>query len=127
VYPTLTTQLGIEPPPDLVGRPLPSGPTEDPAATRRAIFLETARLENLRAVVEGDHKLVLDRESGRAWLFDLATDPHERVDLSRREPERTAQLRQRIDQWPGEAPRTTTPDVELSDEERERLRALGYL
>ncbi len=127
VYPTLTTQLGIEPPPDLVGRPLPSSPTEEPAAARRAIFLETARLENLRAVVEGDHKLIVDQESGRAWLFDLATDPHERVDLSRREPERTAQLRQRIDQWPGEAPRTTTPDVELSDEERERLRALGYL
>jgi len=127
VYPTLTKQLGIETPPGLVGRPLPSGPGEDPAAARRSIFLETARMRNMRAVVEDHYKLVLDRESGRAWLFDLVADPHERVDLSKREPERTAQLRRRIDQWPGEAPRTTTPDVELTDEERERLRALGYL
>ena len=127
VYPTLATQLGIETPADLVGQPLPTSPTGDPAAAPRAIFLETARIKNMRAVVEDGYKLLLDRDSGRAWLFNLATDPQERIDLSGRERERTAQLRRRLEQWPGEVPRATTPDVELSDEERERLKALGYL
>ncbi|RIL06340.1 MAG: sulfatase [Proteobacteria bacterium] len=46
----------------------------------------------------GDWKLQLnERPPGTAWLFDLANDPTEQVDLAAREPERVAEMRRALD------------------------------
>ncbi len=45
------------------------------------------------AAVSGDDKCIVDIASGRAALFDLATDPYEKVDLAAKRPQRTQELR----------------------------------
>lgn len=39
-------------------------------------------MKNQRAVIEGDHKLILYPTAGVSLLFDLASDPLETQDLS---------------------------------------------
>jgi arylsulfatase A-like enzyme len=42
-----------------------------------------------KAVLDGDWKLQSSEAQGKVWLYDLATDPTERRELSKAEPERT--------------------------------------
>ena len=62
----------------------------------------------------------------RRALFDLASDPGERRDVSASEPAIVRHLSAAL--AAAEAPREAPPpaQVVLSPEERERLRALGY-
>lgn len=73
------------------------------------------RSGDYRAVRAGDWKLQISARPDRTWLFNLATDPTERLNLAAREPARVAELRRLIEQqnaglppplWPGllEAP-----------------------
>ncbi|MFM2301481.1 MAG: hypothetical protein RLZZ84_1217 [Pseudomonadota bacterium] len=73
------------------------------------------RSGDYRVVRAGNWKLQVAKRPDKAWLFDLATDPTERVNLAAREPRRVAAMRQMIDAqnaglpkplWPGllEAP-----------------------
>ena len=67
------------------------------AATMRPhdnLFWQSA---HYRAVRSGDWKLQISERPRRAWLFNLADDPTERRDLSRRHPEKLAELRGLID------------------------------
>ncbi len=123
VYPTVLDYLGIEPPVPLAGRSLLSGPDEE-----RAVFSETRRQANLRSIVRGHHKLVLDVATGRSALFDLRADPGERRDVSASQPELARALRKELAAWSVEQDRRlrAAREVELPEEERERLRALGY-
>jgi arylsulfatase A-like enzyme len=82
-----------------------------------------------RSVRRGRHKLLYDSKSGSYSLFDLAADPGERNDRLADEPQVARQL---MDEMKARY-RDFTPDVEpanpveLSPEEIERLRALGYM
>lgn len=79
--------------------------------TGRPVFTElhrfrsasTERTAHLQAVVAGSHKLVYNRLSGSAQLFDLAADPAERDDLATRAPERFAELGALLDAFYGAA------------------------
>jgi arylsulfatase A-like enzyme len=51
------------------------------------------------AVRLGDWKLIEHYEDGTVELFNLAADPSETIDLSRKEPERTKDLRDRLAGW----------------------------
>jgi uncharacterized sulfatase len=46
-----------------------------------------------RAVRDGDWKLIVSERPKRDWLFDLASDPTERTDLSAARPEQVERLR----------------------------------
>jgi arylsulfatase A-like enzyme len=75
----------------------------------------------------GDFKLVLGPTEGTRELFDVLHDPREREELAAAEPARAAELEKRIADWLAEYRRdVTAPDV-TSDEDLERLRALGYV
>jgi uncharacterized sulfatase len=50
-----------------------------------------------RAVRDGDWKLIVSERPKRTWLFDLATDPTERTDLSTSRPDQLARLRQLLE------------------------------
>ena len=52
------------------------------------VFAETSRFVELRGLVEGGYKIVLNLKSDEARLYDLSADPLEREDVSTREPER---------------------------------------
>ncbi len=78
-------------------------------------------------VYAGDLKLI-HRMSGRSQLFDLSTDPAEAIDLFSSTDPRIAALRDRMLREVNLRPyRSSGPPQELSEEAKERLRALGYL
>jgi arylsulfatase A-like enzyme len=73
------------------------------------------RSGDYRVVRAGDWKLQVSKRTDKVWLFNLATDPTEQVNLASREPARLAELRKLIEDqnapmpkpfWPGllEAP-----------------------
>ena len=81
------------------------------------------------ALTDGRYKFLLDVRRGAQELYDLERDPHEREDLGAREPLRLAALREALyrfilDRAGGSAEAPAPP---LSAEEREQLRALGYI
>ena len=59
-------------------------------------------------------------------LYDLAADPHETENVIARHPDVAARMKREIlDRL--ERERVAAPEVEISPEVREQLRALGYL
>jgi hypothetical protein len=62
---------------------------------------------------------------------DLAADPEEKKDVSAAQPETAAKLRGLLDEFIGTAPdlltRKRKPAPALSDEDKRRRKALGYL
>ena len=82
-----------------------------------------------RALRRDNWKLVHDKKSGRFELYDLATDPgeqHDRFDEMPAIASRLAdEMRERYDGFGSEA--ESGEEVELSEEEIEQLRALGYI
>jgi arylsulfatase A-like enzyme len=83
-----------------------------------------------RAVRSGSFKLV-ERprlEGGyERVLYDLRSDPHERKDVSKEQPEVVSRLGKALDRWARNLSGGRDSTVELDDADREHLRALGYI
>jgi arylsulfatase A-like enzyme len=97
----------------------------DPATERAAepVFSEILWTES---VVDGDDKLVLDRRQRRATLYDLASDPGETRDISRKRAAARARLTRLIRERGAQLRRPEPAVREIDPEMRERLRQLGY-
>jgi len=67
------------------------------------------------------------RSTGRAFLYDLEADPEEQHDLAESNALRVLAHRNRMNELTRSLAAAPAPRRELSDEEKERLRALGYL
>jgi len=80
-----------------------------------------------RTYREGRFKTAVRRKDGRAFLYDLEADPHEQRDLSAAETLRVHAHRMRLNELSEELAAAAAPQRELSEEEKERLRTLGYL
>jgi arylsulfatase A-like enzyme len=128
--PTLLGLLGTGAAPAVSGRDL-SALWRRPDADwpEREVFAEANHTREggspQRAVLRGGWKLVL-HDSGRQELFDLSADPGERVDLANDQPQRAAELANRLT--------STLPSVreapalpKLNPEMRMQLEALGYV
>ena len=141
VYPTVLELLEIERSEALVGSVLPRSPG-GPAG--RVVFTGAvggARYEigeedgvrkvfaNQRAAISGDWKLIRDLQTDRRLLFDLAVDPGEQNDLYPERGAEHAELEARLDAWIAEMAKAvpTTSEIELTPEEIESLKALGYV
>ena len=83
----------------------------------------------LSAVERSGWKLVLDRTRERVFLYDVRRDPLEREDRSAAEPAQVAELRAELDAWEARVSGGAAPESagDVPEEERARLRALGYL
>jgi arylsulfatase A-like enzyme len=140
--PTLLARLGIAPGVALDGLDLSalwSGGSDSPFR-ERFLYGEGAGGLSYELVAPGyfpiyrsirrdRYKLVWESEGERYTLYDLERDPQERVDASADAPQVAKAL---IDEL-RERYRDASPEprdenqVELDEEDRERLRALGYL
>jgi len=80
-----------------------------------------------RTYRRGQWKATVRRSDGRAFLYDLEADPHEQRDLAEHEPLRVHAFRTRINELSRELAATPSVARELSEPEKARLRALGYL
>ena len=86
--PTILDLMGAPPSPDLVGESL-VGELYGAEPTRRPVLLDLPKDDTnpeLRAVIDGDHKLIVSGKGFRRQLFNLAEDPGELVDLARKDP-----------------------------------------
>ena len=82
----------------------------------------------LRSVYDGHHKLVVNRRTKRARLFDLDSDPREMRDVSGEEP----RVVQRLTRMLKANLRAIQDDdaersIRLAEDAEQQLRALGYL
>jgi arylsulfatase A-like enzyme len=145
--PTLLELSGLQPPAGMQGRSLvpllnrkAAGPvpgwTERPTITEKLLSKDEHHDSESFAIVAGGWKLVHNavRTPGMPEfeLYDFATDPLDRHDLSSRQPDVVRKLSAELARWrrKAEAERVK-PDAEaaraLSSDELERLRALGYV
>lgn len=129
VMPTLLALLGVPPPPSDGASMLPAirgRGAEEPATAR---FSELGTGPDLRSAVLGSSHLIAGTEA--AMLFDWRADPGERRDLSAGWPGRSADLERALASWVDHL--ETSPlrsraelQFDLSEEQKQRLRALGY-
>ena len=127
VFPTVLEAAGVGVDHELEGRSLLD--REPGADASRTVFTETDRPRTQRAALAGGMKLIEDVERRRFELYDLHDDPGEQRNLAERsggDVERLAaelaRLRSRLTADSPDAQR-----IDLSDEEVESLRALGYV
>jgi hypothetical protein len=130
VLPTMTELLGLPLPESARGRslvPLLEGRTLPP----RPLFAETHKPEaykDKRAVIAGGFKLIHTMGDDEWFeLYDLRSDPGETDDLSDDRPDLVAELQSLLEGRAAGSVRAGSTDAELTDEEKEQLRALGYV
>lgn len=124
LLPTLLDYIGIKVDHDVsgihIGARVPSSP----------IFSETRRYQKVSAVIRDGVKLVYDERSESSRYFDLQSDPAERTPLTELESEHrlVADLidyQRRAEE--GLARLAGDAELEITDEERKTLEALGYI
>ncbi len=135
ILPTLLDYLGLEAPAQVQGTSLLPAMRGEPAPDRP--ILSQDKLRRLRfALRTREYKLIIDRSSRRGELYDLRRDPGETRDASADRPETVALLRQHLtDLLVGSerlgrrlGAQAALPGQPLfTEEERRRLRALGYV
>jgi arylsulfatase A-like enzyme len=127
IAPTLLALAGLEIPAAMEGRNIFDQSTTAQWADQR-VFAQYG--DSLYCVRTPRWKLILRTANQRVRLFDLHRDPGERRDLSSRHPDVAAGLLSELEGWRNRRPRLdlgVRPEVQLSDEKIEELRALGYV
>lgn len=77
-----------------------------PGSDERTLFWRSG---GYRVVRQGQWKLQVADNPDKAWLFDLARDPTEKVNLAAREPQRVASLKALLDAHDREMPKPLWP------------------
>jgi arylsulfatase A-like enzyme len=145
IFPTLLELCGVEPPAELDSHavsllapesdrvrlaeyPAPFGPALRTISELYPEWDPEPWVRRMRAFYRNESKLICATD-GRHELYDLLSDPAERTDLYASDQELGAEMLGRLLEFsasltPGEE---AAPSAALSDEERRRLEALGYL
>ncbi|MDE0909331.1 MAG: sulfatase [Myxococcota bacterium] len=101
----------------LDGETAPALGTNELLVTER--YYQTFRKDNWKSMWK--------RDGERLMLFDVAADPTESIDLSKKRPDILEIHRKRVDDIVAKISTTDSNAQNLSDEDIDRLRALGYL
>ena len=131
VLPTVAELLGVAGPSTASGAslvPLLQGVPMTP----RAVIAQTYRPEaftDKQAMLVGGFKYIHSWSPEREWeeLYDLDGDPDELNDVIDSRPEVAARLRAALAERLAATPEGSAVAAELSDADRDRLRALGYV
>jgi len=96
----------------------------------RPVFSQWIRVGKFWALRDGDWKYLREMRSHR--LYDLSHDPGEQTDLAASEPEIYWRMRQQTDEfvrqsWDVSYALQHGPPVEVDEETRQQLEAMGYL
>ncbi|MCP4678269.1 MAG: sulfatase [Deltaproteobacteria bacterium] len=105
-----------------VRHPIVAEAFADPAVTEMAPVYAA----DYKALQRGDKKLI-SRGTQDAELFDLATDPEENHDLSGAKKDLKNELESVLRAWLPSVSASESAPASLSPEEKNRLKALGYL
>ncbi len=132
LFPTVLDYLGIAPDHPIAGHSLLADtPNAEPSP--RTVFSETD-WGMYRAAISPDHKIIHRLTSGERFFYNLQADPGEEENLTARlaqtgELQNFLSLESDLQGWLDylEHAGRQADEVELSAEEEEKLRALGYL
>lgn len=129
ILPTLLAEIDDETasPRSLLAKGEPGKP-----GVERPVFSQTRRWRKLDTVIHQGWKLIADRRNGELELYDLARDPRELENRGGAEPARRDALLALLDAWnrynQRELAKLQGVEVpELSEEEIQKLRSLGYI
>ena len=136
VMPTILEIAGLDAPPTATGVPFReadglfswikkklSGADED------YIYAELDTMATLKAVIVPPWKYIYNRRDKTGQLYNIMSDPLELHDLALVETGERDRLRDQLLRWADTTKRYPAKryDVELSPEEKEKLKGLGYL
>jgi arylsulfatase A-like enzyme len=142
ILPTLVEWLGLAAPPAVDGVSLTGalrgegGPPVDrprfcevTVRPERGMSIALDKTSDLAAVVVRSDKLIHDLDAGTWEFYDLDADPDELEDREGEGQRAELLLRNLLEEWErGRGVGATPPDsLRLNEEERERLRSLGYI
>ncbi|MFQ5718321.1 MAG: sulfatase [Acidobacteriota bacterium] len=122
LLPTLASAAGLTPPAGIEGADLAG-----PISPARLAISEWGEQVSLRTP---SSKFIYSLAGGTRWMYDLVHDPGESVDLSRRQPEATAALRDQVLAWVARTSGSESanrPGVAVDEQTLRQLRALGYV
>ena len=129
ILPTIAALLGLPPNPAWQGHDLFAGGKGRPVYSHtRGSWLECNT--DLEMLETGDLKLILNRRTNQAELYDLAADPLEKTDLASQHPKDVETMKALVDtrrQCNIEARAQNTPQrTSISPEAVEQLKSIGY-
>jgi arylsulfatase len=131
IAPTILAAAGVAPRMPLPGMDLGSyWEASALARDERVLYSQSApgpAKDVIRMVRRGHVKLIINLETGRRELYDLAADPMEHKDLSEARPKLADELSALMDQFFAHPDQGQPTSLELDPEMVERLRKLGYL
>ncbi|MBW2281299.1 MAG: sulfatase [Deltaproteobacteria bacterium] len=127
VLPTLLDALGLPIPDDIQGNALGRLGHPVVAEVYPLPFMTNAD-GDVQALIADGHKLVR-KDRGRLAVYDLARDPHERIDLAARDPERAAAMAASLDEYLASLPAPLAQGAPraMDSETQKALKSLGYV
>jgi arylsulfatase A-like enzyme len=130
IMPTILDLCRVPIPPEAQGQSMFPLMRQDDAEWTDLAFMEAdwrnQKHDIKRAVRTDRFKLYYDRYSGHEELYDLLSDPGEQQNIIESHPEVAESLREKLKEWMA-TERGRPSRIELSEKEKESLRALGYL
>jgi arylsulfatase len=122
VFPTILDLLGLPQSKGLAGqsmvaRPLGKGPP---------VFSETSRWAHLQSMVAGSYKLIHNLDVDQVQVFDLQRDPTEQQPVETHDLNEVPGMLHLLQTWRANLNIPDQQKIDLSEEDRERLEALGY-
>ena len=130
IMPTILELCGVRIPSGLEGRSLLALISQSDADWPEIAFAEADHkneVHDVKRIIRTDrYKLYYDRHTKQEELYDIVLDPGESNNILEQKPEVAEELRTKLRAWM--ATRKGNPTTfTLTDNEKERLRALGYL
>lgn len=139
IAPTILDAAGLSFPQPPEGASILTALASGGPAPERDLFLEEAYIgirspfHAFRAIRQGSFKLIgssFHVRGGGPWrweMYDLASDPGEKHDLSGERAAEAAAMRERIEVWAKRPRAGRVEEVPLDEEMQQKLKALGYV